>query len=42
MQDCLIGDYKFAKDLSIIFDTWSLHYDVDIWGDDANEFKPER
>uniref|UniRef100_A0A0N4UJ95 Cytochrome P450 n=1 Tax=Dracunculus medinensis TaxID=318479 RepID=A0A0N4UJ95_DRAME len=37
MQDCLIGDYKFAKDLSIIFDTWSLHYDVDIWGDDAND-----
>ncbi|MCP9263180.1 hypothetical protein DINM_006522 [Dirofilaria immitis] len=31
MKQCKIGPYTFNKGVGIIFDTWSLHYDQEIW-----------
>ncbi|KAL3990652.1 Cytochrome P450 family protein [Acanthocheilonema viteae] len=42
VQQCKIGPYTFKKDVGVIFDTWSLHYDEEIWGSDVREFKPDR
>lgn len=30
VQQCKIGPYTFKKDVGVIFDTWSLHYDQEI------------
>ncbi|KAM3728244.1 putative cytochrome P450 CYP13A8 [Dirofilaria immitis] len=42
MKQCKIGPYTFNKGVGIIFDTWSLHYDQEIWGNDVKQFRPER
>uniref|UniRef100_A0A0R3RZ09 Cytochrome P450 n=1 Tax=Elaeophora elaphi TaxID=1147741 RepID=A0A0R3RZ09_9BILA len=42
VKQCKIGPYIFKKDVSIIFDTWSLHYDQEIWGSDVKQFRPDR
>ncbi|VDO59242.1 unnamed protein product [Onchocerca flexuosa] len=28
--------------VGVIFDTWSLHYDHEIWGNDVKQFRPNR
>lgn len=33
---------KFEEGDMIMTDTWTMHMDKDIWGDDAEEFRPER
>lgn len=42
VQQCEIGPYTFKKDVGVIFDTWSLHYDQEIWGSDVKQFRPDR
>lgn len=42
VQQCKIGPYTFKKDVGVIFDTWSLHYDHEIWGSDVKQFRPDR
>ncbi|CAJ0609351.1 unnamed protein product [Cylicocyclus nassatus] len=42
MEDCFVGPYKFRKGVSIIIDPWSVHHNPKIWGDDVEEFRPER
>uniref|UniRef100_A0A8R1Y8P0 Cytochrome P450 n=1 Tax=Pristionchus pacificus TaxID=54126 RepID=A0A8R1Y8P0_PRIPA len=41
-EACEIGGYRFEEGDSIIADTWSLQMDEEIWGDDEEEFRPER
>ncbi|CAB04112.1 Cytochrome P450 [Caenorhabditis elegans] len=42
MRSTKIGNYEIEKGVDILCDTWTLHYDKSIWGEDAEEFKPER
>ncbi|GMT24663.1 hypothetical protein PFISCL1PPCAC_15960, partial [Pristionchus fissidentatus] len=37
-----INGYKFEKGDMIMPDVWSLQMDKDLWGEDADEFRPER
>ncbi|GMS94950.1 hypothetical protein PENTCL1PPCAC_17125, partial [Pristionchus entomophagus] len=39
---CEIGGFKFEVGDSIATDTWSMHMDKTVWGEDAAEFRPER
>ncbi|KAF8384350.1 hypothetical protein PRIPAC_73492 [Pristionchus pacificus] len=45
-RDCqkatTIGNVKLEVGDSVLTDTWSMHMDNDIWGEDAVEFRPER
>uniref|UniRef100_A0A8R1EKT9 Cytochrome P450 n=2 Tax=Caenorhabditis japonica TaxID=281687 RepID=A0A8R1EKT9_CAEJA len=42
MRATKIGDYQVEEGVEVMCDTWTLHYDKKIWGEDAEEFKPER
>ena len=42
MADTVIGGLPVSKGLNIAADVWSLHYDKDVWGSNADEFRPER
>ncbi|VDM47979.1 unnamed protein product [Toxocara canis] len=42
VENCDVGPYKFRRGINVVFDTWSLHHDPDVWGEDADEFRPER
>jgi cytochrome P450 len=37
-----LGPYKLSKGIQIIISPWSLHRSKQYWGNDVNEFKPER
>ncbi|CAD6194371.1 unnamed protein product [Caenorhabditis auriculariae] len=41
-EDVEIGSFVFREGYSVLVDTWSIHHDVDIWGDDALQFRPQR
>ncbi|KAJ7794087.1 fatty acid hydroxylase [Mycena olivaceomarginata] len=36
------GKYAVKKGTAIVIQTWELHRDPAVWGDDADEFRPER
>ncbi|KAJ6522368.1 fatty acid hydroxylase [Mycena vulgaris] len=44
LEDVTIGGgkYEIKKGTNIVIQTWELHRDPKIWGDDADEFRPER
>ncbi|EFP13097.1 hypothetical protein CRE_07735 [Caenorhabditis remanei] len=42
MRATKIGNYEIEEGIDIMCDTWTLHSDKKIWGEDAEEFKPER
>jgi len=41
-EDTIIGDYFLPKGYSVSLAVYPLHHDKEIWGDDVEEFKPER
>ncbi|KAK6045774.1 hypothetical protein COOONC_16721 [Cooperia oncophora] len=42
MENCQVGEYYFRKGTCIVIDQWALHHNPEIWGDDVEEFRPER
>ncbi|XGW15384.1 hypothetical protein V3C99_001120 [Haemonchus contortus] len=42
MENCQVGAYRFRKGTCIVIDQWALHHNPKIWGDDVEEFRPER
>lgn len=42
MRETTINGLKIEEGVNIQVDTWTLHHDKKIWGDDVEEFKPER
>jgi cytochrome P450 family 13 len=42
MEDCVIDGHLFSAGLVVQLDTWSLHHDPELWGDNVDEFHPER
>ncbi|VDM55159.1 unnamed protein product [Angiostrongylus costaricensis] len=42
MEDCQIGPYIFRKGVCVVIDTWTVHHNPKIWGNDVEEFRPER
>ncbi|KAJ7674373.1 cytochrome P450 [Mycena rosella] len=44
LEDTTLGGGKYAvkKDTSIAIQAWEMHRDPKVWGDDAEEFQPER
>ena len=42
MKSTTIEDLRIEEGECVMADTWSLHFDKDIWGKDVNEFVPER
>ncbi|CDW57282.1 p450 domain containing protein [Trichuris trichiura] len=41
MQTCTTGGFTIEKGMNVVVDVWSIHYNKDIWGPDADEFVPE-
>ncbi|KAL2905124.1 Cytokinin hydroxylase [Bienertia sinuspersici] len=41
-QDIKLGDLHIPKGLSIWIPVLQIHHDKELWGNDANEFNPER
>ncbi|KAJ7067224.1 fatty acid hydroxylase [Mycena amicta] len=44
LEDTTLGDGKYAikKGTTISIQAWEMHRDPKVWGDDAEEFRPER
>lgn len=41
-KEIALGGIQLQKGDNILTDTWSMHMDKEIWGEDAEEFRPER
>ncbi|CAL2031267.1 unnamed protein product [Caenorhabditis brenneri] len=42
MRTTRLGDTLVEEGVDVMVDVWTLHHDRKIWGDDVEEFKPER
>ena len=42
MADCEVGGIRLEKGTAIMVDVWSVHRDKEVWGSDAEAFRPER
>ncbi|VDM68254.1 unnamed protein product, partial [Strongylus vulgaris] len=42
MKSTTLGNVQIEEGTFVMVDTLSLHYDPEIWGKDANEFRPDR
>ncbi|WKY15052.1 hypothetical protein Q1695_000510 [Nippostrongylus brasiliensis] len=42
MENCEVPPYFFKKGTYIIINPWPLHHNHHVWGDDVEEFRPER
>ena len=42
METTIVDNIEIEKEVYVIADVHSIHYSNDIWGADAEEFKPER
>jgi len=41
-EACTVGGIHIPKGMNIQVDVWSINYDPDIWGDNPEQFNPER
>lgn len=42
MKSTTLGEVEIQEGEYVLADTFTLHYDPEVWGEDANEFRPER
>lgn len=42
MRETTINGVNFDEGMNIQVDTWTLHHNPRIWGEDVEDFKPER
>jgi cytochrome P450 len=40
--DTNLKNVRIEKGTDVVLDTLTLHFDKELWGQDADEFKPER
>ncbi|KAL0491160.1 cytochrome P450 [Acrasis kona] len=41
-EDAVLGDYQLKKGVSVAINSYAIHRNKQIWGQDAEEFRPER
>ncbi|XP_060063954.1 cytochrome P450 3A24-like [Ylistrum balloti] len=42
MENCIIEGIKLTKGMLIHANVWALHYNAELWGEDPDQFVPER
>ncbi len=44
MKGCTVGEQNLQVEegMGVQANVWSIHYNKDIWGEDADKFRPER
>lgn len=42
VEEAVVGGYKIPKDVTIVPNIWSVHYDPKLWSPDPSSFRPER
>ncbi|GMT18988.1 hypothetical protein PFISCL1PPCAC_10285, partial [Pristionchus fissidentatus] len=42
MKDTTVGEYEIEKGTTVVADTFAVHFDKELWGEDVDEFRPER